>query len=110
MSAGAVALKKTAIAVLAPYGRLSTITAPRQGSTQLSVDILDLYRKQISLIGCNTAGESQQAINALLKELVAGFEDGSLKAPDEKEFTVLPLDRALEAYEGKAKKAVIVMD
>ena len=107
---GDFALTKAAFNVLASKGRLSTITAPRQGSTELPVDILSLYRRQIELIGCNTAATSQEEMAKLMKDLTPSFENGKLKAPEENTMTFLSIDQAADAYSGKVKRAVIVFD
>lgn len=106
---GDLRLTLAAFNVLATNGRLGTITAPRQGNRELSVDILSLYRRQISIVGCNSAGQDQAAMAQLLAKLVPGFESGQLKAPEEKDLNLVELDRAMDAYSGKIKKAVIVM-
>jgi NADPH:quinone reductase-like Zn-dependent oxidoreductase len=103
-------LTKAAFNVLANRGRLSTITAPRQGSTELAIDILSLYRRQVELIGCNTTAIPQEELAKLMAELTTGFENGKLTAPDESTMTRLGIDQAPDAYSGKAKRAVIVFD
>ncbi|KAK5698956.1 hypothetical protein LTR97_006605 [Elasticomyces elasticus] len=103
-------LTKAAFDVLAFNGRLVTITSPRQGSTELSVDILSLYRRQISLVGCNTAAHPQEEMGQMLRELAPAFESGKLTPPEEKGMTLITLDQAPDAYSGKLKKAVIVFD
>ena len=107
---GDFALTKAAFDVLANYGRLSIITAPRQGSTELPVDVKALYRRQVELVGCNTAGVSQQEMAKLTKDLTPGFESGKLKAPEESTMTLINIDKAADAYSGKVKRAVIVFD
>lgn len=105
---GDLRLTLAAFNVLAINGRLGTITAPRQGNRELSVDVLSLYRRQISIVGCNSAGQDQANMARLLAELVPGFESGKLKAPEEKDLHLVGLDEAMDAYSGKIKKAVIV--
>lgn len=108
---GDFSLTKAAFDVLAFNGRMSFITAPRGGvSTELGVDILSLYRRQVSLVGCNSAGLAQETMSSILKDLVQYVESGALKAPDEKSLGIVGLDEAIEAYEGKVKKAVIVFE
>jgi NADPH:quinone reductase-like Zn-dependent oxidoreductase len=107
---GDFALTKAAFDILANYGRLSIITAPRQGSTMLPVDIKALYRRQVELVGCNTAAVSQEEMAKLTRELTSGFESGKLKAPEESTMTLIGIDQAADAYSGKVKRAVIVFD
>ena len=107
---GDFALTKAAFEVLATRGRLSCITAPRSGSTELAIDIKALYRRQIEIVGCNTVGSSQQEMAQMMTELTPSFEAGELKAPDESTMTLIGIDQGADAYSGKAKRAVIVFD
>lgn len=108
---GDLSLTKAALEVLAPLGRLCTITGPRSGSTELQVDIASLYKRQLSLVGCNSTAYSQADMARMLTEdLVPLIERGKLKAPELGNTVRLPFDRALEAYTGQVKKAVIVFD
>lgn len=108
---GDFSLTKAAFDLLAFNGRMSFITAPRGGaSTELGVDTLSLYRRQVSLVGCNSAGLSQEAMGSALKELGQYLESGALEAPEEKSLGIIGLDQAIEAYDGKVKKAVIVFN
>lgn len=104
-------LTRAAIEVLAPLGRLCTITAPRSGNSELAVDVTSLYRRQISLIGCNSLAYSQADMARMLtQDLVPLIESGKLQAPELGNTVRLPLDKALGAYSGSVKKAVIVFD
>jgi NADPH:quinone reductase-like Zn-dependent oxidoreductase len=103
-------LTKAAFNVLAIKGRLATITAPRQGSTELAVDILSLYRRQVELIGCNTAAYPQAEMAKLMNDMTAQFENGKLKAPEESTMNLIGIDQAPDAYSGKVKRAVITFD
>lgn len=108
---GDLSLTRAAMEVLAPSGRLCTITAPRSGNKELAVDITSLYRRQISLIGCNSLAYSQANMAKMLtQDLVPFIESGKVKAPELDNVTRLSLDEALDAYNGKVKKAVIVFD
>ena len=46
----------------------------------------------------------------MLRELAPGFESGQLTAPAEKDMSLVGLHQAIDAYSGKVKKAVIVLD
>jgi len=108
---GDLSLTRAAIESLAPLGRLCTITAPRSGNKELAVDITSLYRRQISLIGCNSLAYSQAEMARMLtRDLVPLIESGKLQAPELGNTVRLPLDEALGAYSGNVKKAVIVFD
>lgn len=102
-------LTRAALEVLAPLGRLCTITAPRSGSRELAVDITSLYRRQISLVGCNSIANSQADMASMLtQDLAPLLESGKLQAPELGNTVRLPLSEALSAYSGEVKKAVIV--
>lgn len=102
-------LVKAAFDVMAFNGRIAFISAPRGGaSTDLPIDILSLYRRQISLVGCNTAAHSQASMGAMLRELVPLLASGQLKVPEESSMSLINLDHAVEAYEGNIKGAVIL--
>jgi NADPH2:quinone reductase len=104
-------LTRAAIEVLAPLGRLCTITAPRSGNKELAVDITSLYRRQISLIGCNSLSYSQADMARMLtQDLVPLVESGKIQVPGLGSTVRLPLQEALGAYSGSVKKAVIVFD
>ena len=103
-------LTKAAFDVMAIQGRMSFITAPRQGSTELPVDILSLYRRQIELVGCNSTGSSQEELAKMLSDLTPDFVSGKLVAPEEKSMSLMGIDQAADAYTGKIKRAVIVFD
>lgn len=107
---GDFALTKAAFDVLADKGRLSIITAPRQGSTEMAVDIKALYRRQVTIVGCNTAALWQESLAEKLGQMAAKFESGELVAPEEKSMSLLPIEKAVEAYEGKVKRGVVVFD
>jgi len=108
---GDLSLTRAAIEVLAPLGRLCTIAAPRSGNAELAVDVTSLYRRQISLIGCNSLAYSQADMARMLtQDLVPLVESGKLKAPELGNTVRLPLEEALGAYSGNIKKAVIVFD
>lgn len=103
-------LTRAAFDVLANRGRMAVITAPRQGSTEMGVDMKALYRRQVKIVGCNSAAMSQASSAEKLGAMRDGFESGELVAPEEKSMALLPIERAVEVYEGKVKKGVVVFD
>ncbi|KAK6420849.1 hypothetical protein LTR95_016884 [Oleoguttula sp. CCFEE 5521] len=109
---GDFALTKAAFEILAPNGRLCTITAPRSGGTEFPLDVLSLYRRQISVVGCNSVGfNSQEELAGMLREkLVPWLEEGKITVPGLQSTERLPIERAIEAYDGRVQKAVIVFD
>lgn len=94
---GNFALVEAALAILSDAGRFVFITAPRQGSTQLPVDVKDLYRREISLIGCNSSAQTLEDIGATLAELSPSFESGQLLAPEESTLNMISVDEAPQA-------------
>lgn len=107
---GDLTLTRAAFEVMAVRGRISIISAPRQGSRELTLDLLSLYRRQIELVGCNSAAYPQSEMAQMLKDLAPDFESGKLVAPDEKSMSLISIDQAPDAYSGKTKRAVIVFD
>lgn len=108
---GDLSLTKAALEVLAPSGRLCTITAPRSGNKEIAIDVTSLYRKQISIIGCNSLAYTQADMAKMMRQdLVPLIEGGKIKAPELGNTARLAIDEALDAYSGQVKKAVIVFD
>ena len=97
-------LLNAAIKVLAHGGRLSMISAPRTGSTELSVDIRSLYRNEQSLVGCNSLSYSPAEMAQQLRSLIPLFEDGRLEAPEEGKLTLIGLEDAVAAYDRIKRK------
>jgi len=67
-----------AISALAPSGRLTEITVPPK-QQQVSIDLLDLYRRQLRLIGVNTLEWTAKDCGAILALLNPGFESQALR-------------------------------
>ncbi|KAG0650197.1 Zinc-type alcohol dehydrogenase [Hyphodiscus hymeniophilus] len=109
---GQPALTKAAISKLGRGGRLAFIAAPRTGAADLAFDMTDFYRKEKTLVGCNTLLYSVKEFAELMKEMTASFEKGDLRPAAEGEWSQVKLENGVEAYE-KAKqrgaKVVIVM-
>ncbi|KAI9685437.1 MAG: hypothetical protein M1822_004568 [Bathelium mastoideum] len=100
---GDVALQKSALGVLAPYGRLSFISAPRSGSTEFAFELTSFYRKQLSLLGNNSLLMSLEEAAQSLRELVPLFEQGKLQVEGEDKLTKISLEQAVDAYADLAK-------
>jgi NADPH:quinone reductase len=92
-------LTKAAVAKLGRGGRLAFITAPRMGVTELGVEMLDFYRMEKTLVGCNTLSYSVEEFAEELKALTPKFEDGGLKAAALGEWNELKLEDGVQAYE-----------
>ena len=110
---GQPALTSAAVLKLGRGGRLAFIAAPRTGATDLALEMTDFYRKEKTVIGCNTLLYSVEEFAELLKTLTPSFQEGDLKAAEENEWTQVKLEDGVDAYE-KAKqrgagKFVLVM-
>ncbi|RDW58041.1 alcohol dehydrogenase-13 [Coleophoma cylindrospora] len=108
-------LTGNAVKRLAQGGRMAFITAPRTGSTELSIDMLQFYRDEKTLVGCNTLKYSVQELAAQMKAMKQHFDNGHLKGAAEGEWTAVKLENAVGAYENainkrSREKYVIVMD
>jgi len=80
-------------------GRQVNITTV--GTTRVSFDLLDFYRRQLTLFGVNTSLFDTVASGAILDGLKPAFEQGKLTPPDIAK--TCSLDEAAEAYELIAK-------
>jgi NADPH:quinone reductase len=95
---GQPALTRAAVAKLARGGRLAFISAPRSGSTELGVEMLDFYRNEKSLIGVNTLKYPVEEFAEELKTLAPKFEADVLKGGAANEWTEVKLEEAVDAY------------
>lgn len=103
---GQVPLMKAAFETLAVRGRYTWIAAPRDGSSpEFPLDIFQAYRKEIELIGCNTANKSKAIVAEEMEALAEWFNAGLLKASDEEDVELVGLDEAIEkGYERRGPK------
>jgi NADPH2:quinone reductase len=111
---GQPALTKAAVLKLGRRGRLAFIAAPRSGGTDLALEMTDFYRKEKTVIGCNSLLYSVEEFADWMRDMIPGFENGELQTAVEKEWTQIKLEDGVEAYEKAgqrgAGKFVIVMD
>ena len=61
-------------------------------------DILAFYRRNLQMLGVDSLKLSAARCADILNRLLPGFEDGSLRAFDVEDTTLLPLEAAAEAY------------
>jgi len=61
-------------------------------------DILAFYRRNLQMVGIDTLKLSVVECARILNELLSGFDDGSLRAFDVDESTLVPLEEAADAY------------
>lgn len=111
---GQASLMKAAITSLAPRGRLSYISAPRTGSTDLTFDTKSLYRQEQAIIGCNSVMSSLSETASDLQDMTQHFEDGQYQATEDNKLDRIRLEDAVSVYESlgnaRGKKFVIVFD
>jgi NADPH:quinone reductase len=96
---GLPALMKAAVAKLGRGGRLAFIAAPRTGATEADIEMVDCYRKEKSLVGCNTLLYTVEEFAAVLRELGPKFGNGSLTAAKAGEWHEAKLEDGVQAYE-----------
>ena len=107
-------IMNAAIQALAVKGRYAWIAAPRGGgSTKLSLDIFQAYRKEIELVGCNsglaTTGDTAEEMQILTRF----FEQNLIHPRPESSMNVVDLDDAIEkGYKASPskKQTVLKMD
>ncbi|KAL7922774.1 chaperonin 10-like protein [Trichoderma austrokoningii] len=110
---GSPVLTVNALKKLARNGRLAFISAPKSGARDISFDMRDFYRADLSLVGCNSLNPSPKEMARRLRGIKDLFEAGELSA--ESKWTPVPLEQAVEAYERLMKrttddKYVVVME
>jgi NADPH2:quinone reductase len=92
-------LMRAALDVLAVRGRISFIAAPRTGSTEGTFDMKNLYRREASIIGCNSLKYTIDEMGDVLRKLAPSFESGALKTEQDERLIKVGLGNdALDAY------------
>jgi NADPH2:quinone reductase len=91
-------LMRAALGVLAIRGRLSYITAPRNGSTEFTYDMLQLYRKEQIIVGCNSLVYTGQEMAVIMSELTQMLDKGTICIPEEGIVEVGLNENAVAAY------------
>jgi NADPH2:quinone reductase len=110
---GMPSLTSASVKKLARGGRLAFIAAPRSGSTDLGIEMVDFYRKEKTLIGCNTLLYSVEELAKELTGMVSKFESGVLQGSKPGEWKEMTLEDGVAAYEKASQrtgKFVIVMN
>ena len=79
---------------LAIRGRMVIIS--KIGGKGVNLDLFDLYRRQLTIIGVDSAQAPADQCARVLDRLRPGFESGALQPP--RVDAQIPLDRAAEAY------------
>jgi NADPH2:quinone reductase len=86
---------ESALKSLAHRGRLVEISAT--GRARVEFDLRDFYHNEGRIIGADTRKLDASASAQRLTAMLPAFESGAIKAPPIEH--VVPLDRAIEAYE-----------
>ncbi|OQD74487.1 hypothetical protein PENDEC_c010G01088 [Penicillium decumbens] len=108
---GDLTLMSVAVEQLAMKGRYAWITAPRGDvSKKMSFDVFQAYRKELSLLGCNSVTPSVVDTAEYLRSMNGWIDQGLLEAKKESEFAAIKLDEAIEDGYGKPRKAVIDLE
>jgi NADPH:quinone reductase len=109
---GSVDLRKSALRALGSGGRLALIIV--QGDPEVSVDLRTLYRKNQSIVGCNSLLIPMWEMAASLQEMGPWFDSNNLEAPDEGGYSKIGIEELKGAYEdlmsGKAKGKKFVLE
>ena len=109
---GSPVLMNNALLCLAQRGRLAYIAAPRKGSTDFTFDMKHVYREEKIIIGCNSVLSELSETATDLETMTAGFENGSLQAPKERDLETIRIEDAVDVYKmmgnSQGKKFVIV--
>jgi NADPH:quinone reductase-like Zn-dependent oxidoreductase len=90
-----------ALKSLAHRGRLVTISAT--GRTRVEFDVRDFYHNESRIIGADSRKLDATASAKRLAAMLPAFESGALAAPPIDQ--IVPLDRAIEAYQRVAAGA-----
>ncbi|KAL8797370.1 MAG: hypothetical protein Q9195_000525 [Heterodermia aff. obscurata] len=92
-------LTRRALLCLAVGGRLVFISAPKKGSTEVTFDMKYVYRREISVIGCNSVLADIRDTAKDMDDMKLGFEDGSLQAAEEVDLQIIGMKEVVEVYE-----------
>jgi NADPH:quinone reductase-like Zn-dependent oxidoreductase len=106
---GDVTLMGAAVEFLARKGRYAWIAAPRGDvSRNVSFDIFQAYRKEITLVGCNSVSPTIGDAAELLRSLGGWIEQGMLLAQDEGSFRKVKVEDSVDGGYGRAGEQVII--
>jgi NADPH:quinone reductase-like Zn-dependent oxidoreductase len=102
------ALVEPLLASLADYGRLVAFSV--LSGRELSLDLLNLYRRNLSVLGVNSVSEDVVRATATLTKMATMFQSGVIAPPEPT--LRLPLSEARRAYQsiGGGEKPVLIPD
>lgn len=103
-------LLRAGVDVLAQRGRYAFIAAPRGpgADTVFGLDVFRAYRREIELVGCNSAAMSPAEVNAALAVLKDWFDRGKLTARPDEDYEIVPLQHATLLYQQPGPKPVVI--
>ena len=108
---GDMSLLKSALATLKTGGRLSFISVGRSATSEMQIDMKALYRLEHAVIGSNSVEHDAEEMAGWLSEMAPLFENGQLKATDEKDLIQLRIEDFARAFDSSTKgRFVIVFD
>lgn len=108
---GDLGLMTAAMKQLAKRGRYAWIAAPKgTPETSIQFDVFDAYRRELTLLGCNSASQDAQEVGEGIRELAKLLESGSIQPRKESTIKLTTLKDAVEAYKTGKVFEVIVMD
>ena len=103
---------RAALGIVSVRGRLSYNTA-LPNSTDMTFDMKQLYKKEQSIVGCNSVNNTAEEMGVILRTLVSEFESGRLKAVPDEKLVKVSIGQAVEACTRVAQrsreKLVIIM-
>ena len=105
---GDLTLTHTALSALSNGGRLAFISVGPSKTQEMSVNMRDLYRREISLVGCNTGGRDAEEMAGWLAEMSPLFETGALKTISDSEFSKIRIEDYAQAFDGSKKGKFII--
>jgi len=80
---------------------------PGSKETKTTFDLLDFYRRELTLRGVNSLFTTAEEAANILQSLAAGFEEGSLLPPTT--ITTYTPEQFAEAYEAASKGGKVVL-
>lgn len=107
---GDLTLMSVLIDKLAMFGRYAWIASPRgDADKKVEFDVFQAYRKELSLLGCNSVARPVESSAVDLRSLGIWINQGKVKAQTESEFETVALGDAIEEGYDKIGKVVIDM-
>lgn len=103
---GAPSLTNAALLQAKQYGRLVMIAAPRKGPTDMTLDMLQFYRRGLKLLGVNSLRHNAAEANAELRPLAKSV--AQYVTPDDK-IKPVKLSLAQEYYTQASKQKVVIV-